>query len=383
VLLDISFRHPHSRKEGVTTSMDEYLEAIYYDPSHPASLSGPEKLYKWMKKHGRYPVTRKIIKKWLEGSEAYTLHREAKRKFPRNSIQVTGIDVQWDADLIDFADIAKYNDSNKYVLLCIDIFSRYVWLQPIKNKKAPTIIEAFEDVLSNGRKPKRLRTDKGGEFTSNAVKNFFKSQNILQMFAQNTEIKANYAERAIKTLKLCIHRYFTQQQTYKYIDKLQDFANSYNKSYHRSIKTTPEEVTASNEKEVWFTQYVEPMLKKPAKRVKSKLNVGDLVRITHIKDKFTREYNERWTGELFRIIKVSSANRIPMYTLKDYSGDVIKGLHYAQELQRATIDENKPYKIDKIIKTRKYKGLKQHYVRWKYWPPRYDSWINDTDLKDL
>lgn len=363
--------------------MEEYLEAIYYDPSHPASLSGPEKLYKWAKQDGRYPVTRKVVKKWLEGSEAYTLHREAKRRFPRNSIQVPGLDVQWDADLIEFTDIARYNDSYKYVLLCIDIFSRYVWLQPIKTKKAPAIIEAFEAILNNGRTPKRLRTDKGGEFTSNAVKNFFSGRKILQMFAQNTEIKANYSERAIKTIKLRMHRYFTQNQTYKYIDRLQDFANSYNKSYHRSIKTTPEEVTTSNEKEIWFRQYAEPMLNKPIKTVKSKFKVGDLVRITHIKDKFTREYNERWTGELFRIIQVSKANRIPMYRLKDYAGDIIKGLHYAQELQKATIDEDQPYKIDKIIKTRKYKGVKQHLVRWKYWPPKYDSWVNDTDLKDL
>lgn len=363
--------------------MQDYLETVYYDPSHPASFSGLNKLYKWLKQDGQYAVTLKSVKKWLEGSEAYTLHREVKRKFRRNRVQVTGLDVQWDADLIDYVDISKYNEAHKYILLCIDIFSRYVWLQPIKNKKAHTIIEAFKSIFGKGRKPKRIRSDKGGEFTAHAVKKFLEKQDILQMFALNTETKANYAERAIKTVKMHMHRYFTQNQTYKYLDRLQAFADSYNNSYHRSIKTKPSDVTASNEKKIWFRQYVEPMLNKPIKPSKATLKVGDLVRMSYIRDKFTREYNERWTGELFRIISVSAMHRIPMYALKDYSGDIIKGLYYTKELQKVTIDDNQPYKIQKIIKSRKYKGVKQHLVRWKFWPPKYDSWVNHTDVKDI
>jgi ribosomal protein S17 len=364
--------------------MEEYLNEIYFDPKHPASFSSPEKLYKWVKQDGRFPVNRKNIQKWLSGVESYTLHREAKIKFPRNKVYVSKPGVQWDCDLIHMVDYSSVNNGNKYVLICIDVFSRFVWLRGIKTKKPQDVMGAFKDIFKTVTKPLRIRTDKGAEFTSQACEKFFKSQNILHMLAQNTETKANYAERAIKTIKMRIQRYFTQKQTHKYIDKLQDFASSYNNTYHRSIKKAPAEVNSETASQTWFTQYAEPLLYKSKKRKqKDKFKVGDLVRISHIRKTFQREYDERWTGELFRIITKVTSNRIPMFRLKDYSGEIIQGLFYPQELQQVSIDENQPYKIGKILKTRKQKGVKQYFVNWKYWPPKYNSWIDASTVEDI
>lgn len=367
--------------------MDEYLKGIYFNPKHPASFVGAEKLYKWVKDDGKYKVNKKDIKKWLEGIESYTLHKDVKRKFPRNRVHVSSIDEQWDCDLIDLTNVSKHNDSFKYVLICIDIFSRYVWLQPLKNKKGLDVAAAFENIFKSGRRPYRARTDKGLEFRNNNVKRLFKKYNVLHMVTQNTETKANYAERAIKTIKKRIYRYFTHKQTYRYIDKLQHFVSSYNNTYHRSIKMKPTEVTKYNEKQLWFSQYVEPlMLKKKKKSLnqqKAKFTPGDLVRLTYIKKQFDREYDEHWTGEIFRITNVVWSNRIPMYKIKDFHNSEIKGLMYGEELQKVTMDENQPYKIEEILKTRTRKGIKQHYVKWLYWPASYNSWVNETDVEDI
>ena len=124
---------------------------------------------------------------------------------------------------------------------------------------------------------------------------------------------------------------------------------------------------------MWFHQCAVPQLQRKEKPVRAKFEEGALVTISYIKNKFTCEYNERWTGELFRVTAVSTMNRIPMYKLKDYSGEEVSGLFYAQELQRAVIDEGELYKIEKILKTRKRGSEKQHFVLWKYWPPKYAS----------
>lgn len=364
---------------------DEYLKGIYFNPKHPASYAGADKLYKWVKEHGERKVKKRDIKTWLEGVESYTLHKDVKRKFPRNRVQVSSIDEQWDCDLIDFTNVSKHNDSFKYVLICIDIFSRYVWLQPLRSKKAPDVVAGFEKIFESGRRPLRARTDKGREFTNNKVKQLLDQYTVLHMVTQNTETKANYAERAIKTIKKRIYRFFTHKQTYRYIDKIQDFASSYNHTFHRSINMKPSEVTKENEKQLWFRQYAEPMMKKkkPLSQQKAKLKPGDLVRITYIKQKFDREYNEHWTGELFRIIDVVWTNRIPMYRIKDFHNSEIKGYMYGEELQKVTMDENQPYKIEEILKTRTRKGVKEVYVKWLYWDNSHNSWINAADMENI
>lgn len=78
---------------------------------------------------------------------------------------------QWDADLTDMTKIRKENDRVQYVLLVVDIFSKYLWMQPLKDKKGPTTARAFENILSEGRQLTKLCTDKGQEFRSKAFNN--------------------------------------------------------------------------------------------------------------------------------------------------------------------------------------------------------------------
>ena len=74
--------------------------------------------------------------------------------------------------------LSKYNKGNKYLLCAIDLFSKYAWVVPIKNKKVTSIVNVFQIIISKGRKPNKIWVDEGGEFYNNHFKRFLKINNI-------------------------------------------------------------------------------------------------------------------------------------------------------------------------------------------------------------
>ena len=151
------------------TDWKEYLSSLYFNPKLPSSYLGPKKLYQIVEFHGRFKIGRHRIRKWLQEQEAYSLTRGARRKYTRSRVIVAGIDSQWDMDLIDMVDLAKQNDGVKYVLVAIDIFSRFAHCQPIKAKKGEDVLQALKLILSGTRKPNMIRTDRGQESRSKDV----------------------------------------------------------------------------------------------------------------------------------------------------------------------------------------------------------------------
>ena len=109
--------------------------------------------------------------------------------------------------------------------------------------------------LEEGRRPKRLRTDKGQEFRSREFNGLLTDREIDHLYVQNTEIKANYAERVIKTTKSKIYRYLTYQMSELYIDRLQDFAGNYYSTYHTTTGMAPAKVSKSKETNLWWKMY--------------------------------------------------------------------------------------------------------------------------------
>lgn len=216
-------------------SWEDYLEQVYYNPVNAGSFSGPDKLYQYVRKQGKYVLSKYKIRKWLQRQEAYSLQKGVRRRFKRNKVIVLGIDDQWDADLMDMSKYSKQNDGVAFILIVIDIFSKLLWMRPLEDKKGQSVTAAFESILQEGRRPTRLRTDKGQVFRSRAFNAYLDDQNIEHLYAQNTEIKANYAERVIKTIKTKLYRFITYKQNYRYVDHLQDFAVNYNATYHRTI----------------------------------------------------------------------------------------------------------------------------------------------------
>ena len=141
-----------------------------------------------------------------------------------------------------------------YLLVVIDVLSKYVWVRPMKNKTARSLLEAFDSILSEGRKPEKLRTYESTEFLNESFQQYLKKKNI-QFYAANNEPKASVVERVNRTLKSKLYRYFMAFNSLRYIDVLQDLVDSYNNTYHRSIGRAPATVSLLNVGTVRRTLY--------------------------------------------------------------------------------------------------------------------------------
>ena len=96
--------------------------------------------------------------------------------------------------------LSKYNKGNKYLLCAIDLFSKYAWVIPIKDKKGTSIVNAFPKIISEGRKPNKIWVDQGSKFYNNSFKDFLKVNNT-EMYSTYNEGKFVVAKRFIRTLE--------------------------------------------------------------------------------------------------------------------------------------------------------------------------------------
>ena len=359
-----------------------FLEQIYFDPAHPGAFAGPTKLFKILKKHN-LNASMKEIKEWLQNQDAYSLLRPVRYKFKRPRIVTRGIDDLWDADLADVSNISQHNDGFKFWLVIIDVFSRYTWVIPVTSKHHTSMLQAFKQLfLTTNRRPRNLRTDKGTEFKNRAVKKLLSDEDINHYTTKN-ETKANYAERVIRTLKGLTYRYFIHRQTYKYTDVLPGLVGNYNKRPHSSLKgLAPIEVTAQNESMVWKKQYVDTSMKTSKPRRKYKFSVRDQVRISHLKYTFQRDYQQKWTEEIFKIRQRFRIHGFNLYSLVDLLDETVEGHFYEQELQRVSKDLNTAtFRVEKVIKTRRRNGETELLVKWMGWPTKFNSWTKQADVQ--
>ena len=113
----------------------------------------------------------------------------------------------WGVDLADMQLLSKFNKGFRFLLCAIDIFSKYAWVIPLKDKKGISIVNAFQKILKEfNHKPNKIWIDKGGEFYNSSFKKWLKDSNI-EMYSTNNEGKSVIAERFLKTLKNKIYKY--------------------------------------------------------------------------------------------------------------------------------------------------------------------------------
>ena len=299
---------------------------------------------------------------------AEELHKPVKRKFRKRRVLVSGIDKIWAADLADMQALSKENEGYKFLLLVIDTFSKYGWIVPLKDKKGETIVKALKEIFKeSGRRPDKLWTDKGREFFNKDVRD------LVYLYATENEEKSSIAERWIRTMKEKMFKYFTDNNTYNYIDALPELVEDYNNTVHSSTKLTPTDASKEeNELKVWRNLYPD---RYKTSRLNPKFSVGDKVRITKKKKVFEKGYTTRWTEEIFTIKEIRETNPIT-YKLEDLKGEEIEGTFYEPELQKT---EQQIYRIEKIIK--KEKG--RSFVKWKGYSDKFNSWVDNKDLIDL
>ena len=173
---------------------------------------------------------------------AEELHKPIIRKIKNRKVYSAFKDNIWAAALADMQLISKVNKGFRFLLCVIDIYSKYAWVVPLKDKKGVSIVNAFQSILKkSNRKPNKIWVDKGSDFYNRSMKSWLE-KNDIEMYSTHNEEKSVVAERFIRTIKNKIYKYMTSISKDMYIDKLDDIIHKYNNKKHRTIKMKPIDV---------------------------------------------------------------------------------------------------------------------------------------------
>ena len=151
---------------------------------------------------------------------ANELHKPIIKTLRKRKVYSSFRDNIWGVGLADMQSLSKYNKGVKYLLCAIDLFSKYAWVIPIKDKKGTSIVNAFKKIISEGqRKPNKIWVDQGSEFYNQSFKDFLKTNNI-EMYSTYNEGQSVVAERFIRSLKNKIFKHMTAISKNVYFDVL-------------------------------------------------------------------------------------------------------------------------------------------------------------------
>ena len=307
---------------------DFFLEHNYYSPSIQAT--SVKKLYDLVKNRG---ITMKQVKEFIQKQEAQQLFQKPKavNYFPifadhRNEI--------FQVDLMDVSNLAGANKHVKYLLTCIDVYSRFAFVIPMTNKESSTVTKAMKEVLKEVT-PEVITTDIGSEYISHGFEELLKKYKIEHVkVPKDDHRRLAIIDRFIRTLRSKIEKYLIMYNTTKYIDVLPKLVESYNTGYHSGIKKIPEEVgdTDKNIDQMLLDKY------QKAKQTEIKFEVGQRVRYLLNLNRFQKRTSPRWSKTLHRIV----AKNEHSYTLENGKTFKFYELQPADEVQKLQIESTQP-----------------------------------------
>ena len=167
------------------------------------------------------------------------LHKPVIKKLNKTKVYSQFKDNIPGVELADTQSLSKKNKAIKYLLCAIDLFSKYAFVVPLKDKKGVTIVNAFNKIIKqSNRKPNKIWVDQEGEFYNRVFKKWLSDNDIITYSTFN-EGKSVVAERFIRILKNRLYKHMTATSKNVYYDVLDDVVNEYNNTEHNTIKMKP------------------------------------------------------------------------------------------------------------------------------------------------
>ena len=200
---------------------------------------------------------------------AEELHKAVIKKFKRRKFHAKFKDIIWAADLAEMGSLSSYNRGVKYLLCAKDVFTKYTWVKPLKDKKGKTVLNGFIKTVNESKhKPNKSWVDPGREFYNTPMQKWLADNDTLINLTHN-EGKSVVAERFIKALNVKTYKKMTANDRKPYLNFFNKLADQYNNNYNNSIgkKVVDAGYFA-------LTEEIESSYKAP------KLNDGHRVRIT-------------------------------------------------------------------------------------------------------
>lgn len=274
-------------------------------------------------------LPRKKVQHFLETIAAHTKYKQFRKSFPRLSVIAYDINEIWSVDLAYVDKLSKYNDGIKYLMVTVDVLSRFVRVGKLKSKDSEEASKIFQQLIAN-QKPEKVWVDKGTEFKG-AFKRLCDKENI-SIYSTESETKSAFAERNIRSLKNIIYKHLEFNWTYRYIDHLSKFVSTINHRQNRILKRSPASITSKD------VPYLTSLAAEQSVRKKRKpsLKVGHYVRIAKPNIPFRKGYKQNFTDEVFEIEKIATVYP-PTYNLIDANKQSVKGKFYEAELVKVSV----------------------------------------------
>ena len=311
-------------------------------------------------------------REWLSSQLSYTLHKPIQKRFPTRKYKVSGVNDLWQMDLMEMIPYARVNRGYRYILTCIDVFSRFAQAIPVKRKNGADMHTAIIKLLKE-KVPAHVQTDSGKEFYNKIVQNLFKINKITH-YTVHSQYKAAVVERFNRTLREKLNRYFTHTGSKVWWNVLHRIINTYNQTNHRGIGGM-KPIEVKNYLNFWEEHHT---VKSPSEKRSIKIN--DFVRISRItQSPFKKNFDQNWSEEVFRVVKIDLTDTPTMYSIEDLRGEKIDGKFYKEELQRISMPDI--FRIERIIKSKGRGKYKQYYVKWHGYSDKYNSWISSNQLR--
>lgn len=359
------------------TSLKAKIKKDFTTLGHQVAFSSPQKVSDF------YGISFKKAEAILSELDGYTLHKDFKITRSKNPYFIYKPRAQFQADLIDVRSLARFNNNITFLLIVIDSFSRFLFAKPLANKRAITVLNAFREIFQSLETlPRTMLCDAGTELKNQHFRNFLNEQNV-KLIHPNSEVKCGIVERANRSIQNLMYSYMSHFETNKYIDKLDDIVETYNKRPHRTLKgLSPEQADSAR----FYGQALQALnahYQKARDKAKTpKYQIGDMVRVSKLKTKFARGYHEQWKRELFTIHDINTKMPIPMFIIKSMNtNEIVKGGFYSSELVK--IGKTDVYKIERILRHRRRNGKMEYFVRWEGFDAQHDSWVSEEDVTQI
>lgn len=329
--------------ELLDANMYAALDKIYNDPKHAGSFGSAERLLKAARQLTRGRTTLKQVQQYLLSLPEYGLHRMQIKTFARRKVISYGINWLWELDLADMRKYKEQNSGVEYLLVKIDVFSKFANVEPMIHKTGDSALKAFKSIVDKlGVPPKNLYTDRGAEFFNIKFQDYLSEMNINHYGSYDDATGAPTAERFIRTIKGRIYRYMSsrKQPPYRrYIDVLPDLVHGYNASVHRSIGMAPADVRPEHTNLIRDRLYPQDSLcstttsgKQPAS---NSFKMGDIVRKQIHYTEFHKGFTpDQYTKDTFKIDQVLSSSPVTYKLCANNAEGLpkINGIYYRQQL---------------------------------------------------
>ena len=373
----------------LTEKQNKLLHKIYYEDKY---YFGRDRIFALLQdKYPKCDISRRQVMDWLKKQEIAQLFKPTRTT---KDIKPTILSKPYSQIAVDLADMQTmaYN-GYQYILCCVDLFSKYAWVEPLKDKTEKLVTPAMKTILKRINHPiGSIRSDNGSEFIANSFKKLLQDNDIKQVFSDAGKPQSNGGiERFNGTLKRLIKMTRTQTDNEDWVTPLQILVKNYNNTKSRITGQVPASVQSSQSDSL-HKNVEENIKKKVIKKNEdqsTKFEIGDTVRLKLESDKHQKS-NELWTTELFIIYRVFKPKTIytqPYYYVEGEDGTKYTEKLYHADLQKVTdidtyINAVEKFTVSKILDKRTHQRRIQYLVKYTNYP--HPEWVDRTDLmKDI